>query len=81
MTREQAEEHAAQLNAEHPDRANNRWIVNETEGGWTVARVALPPGLRVDPVKETTESRPRPPQAPDPRSAFIRNVGGPYGGG
>lgn len=81
MTREQAEAHAVQLNAEHPDRATNRWIVNEGEDGWTVARVALPPGLRVDPVKETTEARPRPELAPDPRSAFIRNVGGPYGGG
>ena len=81
MTREEAEQHAAQLNAEHPDRAGNRWIVKEGDGEWQVARVELPPGMRIDPVKETTEARPKPELAPDPRSAFIRNVGGPYAGG
>jgi hypothetical protein len=81
MTREQAEEHAAQLNAEHPERASNRWIVKEDQDGWTVARVSLPPGMRIDPVKETTESRPTPPHPADPRSPFEQNVGGLYGAG
>ena len=79
MTREEAELRAAQLNAEHPDRATNRWIVKEGGEGWDVARVALPPGMRLDPVKETTEARPKPPQAPDPRTPFERNVGGHWG--
>jgi hypothetical protein len=32
------------------------------------------------PVKETTEAKPKPPQADDPRSTFNQNVGGPYAG-
>ena len=79
MTREEAELRAAQLNAEHPDRATSRWIVKQAEGGWDVARIALPPGMRLDPIKETTEARPDPPQAPDPRTPFERNVGGHWG--
>jgi hypothetical protein len=30
------------------------------------------------PVKETTEAKPKPPQADDPRPSMWRNVGGPY---
>jgi hypothetical protein len=78
MTREDTQRRAAELTAEHPDRATHRWIAREGEGGWEVVRISLPPGMRVVPVKETIEVKPRPDQAPDPRPAFIRDVGGPY---
>jgi hypothetical protein len=42
-------------------------------------KVKLPPGMKIDPVTETTEAKPQPAPADDPRSAFHRNVGGPYG--
>jgi hypothetical protein len=37
--------------------------------------------MRPDPLKATVEARPEPRDAPDPRSAFDQNVGGPYGAG
>lgn len=43
------------------------------------ARIRLPDGVTIGPVKETTESKPKPPQADDPRPANFRNVG-PFGG-
>jgi hypothetical protein len=81
MTRDEAVQRAADLNREHPDRATHRWLAREAADGWQVARVALPKGMRLDPLRTTAEARPRPPQAPDPRPAFIRDVGGPYAGG
>jgi hypothetical protein len=78
MTRDQAEAHAAELNREHPDRHAARWVARERDGAWEVARISLPAGMRIDPVSETVESKPKP-QADDPRPAFERNVGGPYG--
>ena len=81
MTRDEADRRAAELNREHPERAQYRWLVRESGGDFAVARVALPPGVRIDPLSETSEARPRPPQADDPRPAFFRDVGGPYAGG
>lgn len=81
MTREEAELRAAELNREHPDRAKARWMARERGGVWEVARVSLPAGMRIDPVTETTEAKPKPPQADDPRPLFEQNVGGPYGVG
>ena len=78
MTRAEAEERAATLNKEHPDRATNRWLARESGDEWQVARIALPGGMRIDPIGEATEARPRPPQADDPRPAAHRNIGGPY---
>lgn len=79
MTREEAELRAAALNREHPDRHRARWVVRERDGACEVARISLPAGMRIDPVTETTEAKPKPPQPGDPRPAFERNVGGPYG--
>ena len=42
-------------------------------------KVKLPPGMKIEPLGETTEAKPKPPQADDPRPALNRNVGGPYG--
>ena len=78
MTRDQAQRRAAELNRDHPDRHAARWLAREGEDGWEVVRVRLPGGVRIDPLTTTTEAKPRPPEADDPRPAFIRNVGGPY---
>jgi hypothetical protein len=78
MTREEAEQQAAALNERHPDRVTHRWFARESAGDWEVVRMTLPPGMRIDPIKETVEARPRPPQPDDPRPAAHRNIGGPY---
>ena len=79
MTRDEAQQRADELNRTHPDRGAYRWLVREGGDGWQVARVTIPGGVRVDPLAEAVESKPQP-EAPDPRPAFHRNVGGPYGG-
>jgi hypothetical protein len=78
MTREEAARRAEQLNREHPERGIYRWLAREQAGDWQVARVKVPGGVRIDPLAETVESRTQP-EAPDPRPAHDRNVGGPYG--
>ena len=45
-----------------------------------MVRIPLPPGQRIDPLKATVETKPKPPEPDDPRTSFDRNVGGPYGG-
>jgi hypothetical protein len=80
VTREEAQHRAAELNREHPDRAKVRWIARESADGWQVARISLPGGARVDPLVHGVEAKPKPPEAPDPRPAFWRDVGGPYAG-
>ena len=44
-------------------------------------KVKLPPGMEVKPLGATTEAKPKPAPADDPRPAFHKNVGGPYGAG
>lgn len=79
MTREEAERERDRLAREHPDRATHSWMVRSDDaGGWSVVKVGLPPSGRTDPLKAVTEAKPKPPQPEDPRSAFDRNVGGPY---
>ena len=74
MTREEAEAAVEARQKEHP---GDGWIARERDGDWDVVRL---PGLGRKPVKETVESKPKPPQADDPRPALWRDVGGPYGG-
>ncbi len=76
MTHEEAIAEAAPLTREHPDPATHSWLAREAApGDWGVARVGLPSrGSTVN----TQESKPRPPQAADPRPVFWRDVGGPY---
>lgn len=77
MDRAAAEESARRLAHEHPDRETHRWIAREdANGGWEVVKVKMPPGMRVDPLKATTESKPKPAQPDDPRSPGGRNVPG-----
>jgi hypothetical protein len=80
MTRSEAEDRAKALNTEHPDRGSYRWMARDAEGGWQVVRMAIPGGVRLDPLKTAVESHPRPP-ADDPRTSYDKNVGGPWVGG
>jgi hypothetical protein len=75
MTREQAEAERDRLQAEHPEAT---WMVGEADGGWRVLKVGIP--SPESPSGTAVAAKPKPPEAPDPRSAFGRNVG-PYGGG
>jgi hypothetical protein len=79
MTRAEAEQRATALNLEHPDRGIYRWMAREGEDGWQVARITVPGGVRPGPLHEAVESRPQP-EAPDPRTSYDRNVGGPWVG-
>jgi hypothetical protein len=79
MTHEQAIAECSRLAREHPDRATHSWLPRElSPGQWAVVRVGVPTQL---PLGSTTEAKPRPPLADDPRPAMWRDVGGPYGGG
>jgi hypothetical protein len=79
MTRQEAVAEARRLAEEHPDRATHSWIPRQAaDGEWTVAKLGIPP---TRPSGTTQESKPRPPQADDPRPAMWRDVGGPYGPG
>jgi hypothetical protein len=75
MDRAAAEDRARRLAAEHPDRGTHRWVAREaSEGAWEVVKLKMPPGMRVDPLQATVETKPKPPQPDDPRSAGARNV-------
>ena len=81
MNRTEAEETASQLARQHPNRAKYRWFVRQgADGEWVVVKVGVPPGERVEPLKATTEAKPKPAQAEDPRPPFWKDVGGPYAG-
>ncbi|HYP48216.1 MAG TPA: hypothetical protein VEQ61_06220 [Thermoleophilaceae bacterium] len=79
MTRSEAEASAKRLAEEHPDRATHRWVAREDpDGSWSVVKVKLPPGMRVEPLSTTVEAKPKPPQPGDPRPTYDRDVGGPW---
>jgi hypothetical protein len=82
MDRADAEQTAARLGKEHPDRATHRWIARAGSGGggWEVVKVKMPPGMRVDPLKATVQSKPKPEQPEDPRPPGVQNIP-PYGPG
>ncbi len=76
MTREQAEERARRLTAEHPDRRTHRWVAREMgDGGWEVVKLAVP---STGPTHPEVLAAERPPQPDDPRPAQQRNVPWPY---
>ena len=80
MTRKEALAEARRLSEEHPDRATHSWIPREgSDGEWTRREARDPQQARRSGTLQ--ESKPRPPQADDPRPAFWRDVGGPYGPG
>jgi hypothetical protein len=78
MTRDEATAEAKRLTAEHPDRETHTWIAREASAGWEIVKVRVPGGVRRDPLKATTEAKPKPPDADDPRPAIFRNIP-PYG--
>jgi hypothetical protein len=79
MTRDEAMAEAQRLAEEHSDRATHSWIARDAgDGDWAVVRLGVPTAR---PRGTTQESKPRPPQADDPRPALWRDVGGPYGAG
>jgi hypothetical protein len=44
MNEQEAKERCAELAAEHPDRETHQWVpVRDKDGGWTVAKIDLPP--------------------------------------
>lgn len=79
MTREAAQREAHRRNAELK-LATHRWFARSTGAGadgWALVKVAgLPAALTG--AKTTTEAKPRPPMADDPRPAHWQNVGGPW---
>jgi hypothetical protein len=79
MTRAEAEQERDRLTREHPDRSTHQWMVRaDASNDWSVVKVAFPRGVHADPLKATTEAKPKPPQPDDPRDSFSRNVGGYY---
>ena len=74
MTRDEAEAEVARL---REDRPQDAWVARQSAAGWEVVRLA---GLGRGPTTPTTDAKPKPPQADDPRTALDRNVG-PYGPG
>ncbi|MEA2300431.1 MAG: hypothetical protein QOE44_966 [Solirubrobacteraceae bacterium] len=78
MTRTEADLVCAERNREDVSQPGVRWLVREvTPGDWGAVRVTIP-GMRArGPLKTTTEARPRPEQAPDPRPPVNPNWGFP----
>lgn len=73
MTESEARAACERLAAEHPDRATHRWVPRQGEdGSWAVARVALAP---TGPLTTETRADEAPPNADDPRTAAMQNLG------
>jgi hypothetical protein len=76
MTREQAEIERKRMAEEHPE---STWLVAEQEPGeWALVKVGLKPADSDN--VESTEERPRPANADDPRTSQMQNTG-PWVGG
>jgi hypothetical protein len=76
-TREDAERRASALNAHD---TGNRWFVRPSGDAWEVVKVALPQGVRLDPLKESVPQATRPtPAGPPP--AHHRHFDGAGGAG
>jgi hypothetical protein len=76
MTKAEAEARCAELNRE-----SSGWLVQEVEPAeWRPVHITGRGLVDPGPVKATTEAKPRPPQAPDPRPGISRDVP-PYGAG
>jgi hypothetical protein len=81
MTRDEAHERAAQLQAEDPERATHHFFAREAaDGSWEVARVPIPEQLRQGPLTETIAATPNPSPADDPRTGNERRMPGLPGG-
>lgn len=77
MTREEADRRAAALNAEGP---GDCWFARKHGDGWDVVKVAVPPGVRLAPLKEAVPQATCPtPAGPPP--AYHRHFDGAGGAG
>jgi hypothetical protein len=77
MTREEAERQCERLAKESPERETHRWVPHQqADGGWTVAKIGLPPN-KLEGTPETRAEE-KPPTPDDPRSGTSRDVPG-YG--
>lgn len=54
--------------------SDSTWIAYPAEGRWRIAETNLPP--QTSPEGSASESKPRPPDADDPRSGGARDVPG-----
>ena len=73
MNRDEAERRCAELNDAADEGAPGRWMVREAEDGeWVAVHVNVPGMKARDPLKETIETRPKPPTADDPRPSSVR---------
>jgi len=77
VTRAQADADAARRNASSQD--EGLWAAQRTgEDDWRVVHLVATGLHSTKPTGAHVESRPKPPEQPDPRSAFAQNVP-PYG--
>jgi hypothetical protein len=77
VTRVEADTEAARLNREHA--TEGHWAAQRREGDdWAVVRLVVPGLDLTRPTGAHVESRPKPPDADDPRPPIFRNVP-PYG--
>lgn len=62
MIREDAERLRDRLSATHPDRDTHTFMLTDDAGEWTVAKVALPPGMTQSliPTRRPPEDSPHP---------------------
>jgi hypothetical protein len=75
MDHDAAQQRAEELKREHPDRETHTWMARgNPDGEWEVVKVRVPGGRRIDPLKATIETKPKPPMPDDPRPANIRNI-------
>jgi hypothetical protein len=77
MTREEAERRASALNT---DGSGARWFARRAASGWEVVKVALPPGVKLGPIRPAVveATRPAPGGAPP---AYHRHFDGAGGAG
>ena len=73
MNEAEARQACERLAAEHPDRETHTWRPREeSDGSWSVVKIALPPTGKLIPETRADEA---PPTADDPRTAAMRNLG------
>ena len=82
MTREAAQREAQRRNAQTRPGSGQHWFVRALgAGSWAPVKVAGLPTDVLGPMTTTTEAKPRPPMADDPRPAYWRDVGSPWAAG
>jgi hypothetical protein len=79
MTRDEAEQHAAELNARD---GGKNWFVRATADGdgFEAVKVSVPGFKPNAPLKESIEAKPKPAPQDDPRDSYSKGVGGPWVG-